>query len=88
MTDLSAWLALESRRWEDALAGMTTLVGRAGATRGAVATYFIPIVALVLGVTFRNEEAPLLSLFGIALILMGAWFVSRSDARQPQAPGR
>ncbi len=84
----AALLALGSLGTGVAFVAMTTLVGRAGATRGAVATYFIPIVALVLGVTFRNEEAPLLSLFGIALILMGAWFVSRSDARQPQAPGR
>ena len=83
-----ALLALGSLGTGIAFVAMTTLVGLAGATRGAVATYFIPIVALVLGVTFRNEEAPLVSLLGIALILMGAWFVSRSDAPQRQAPGR
>jgi len=63
-----------------AFVAMTTLVGRAGATRGAVATYFIPIVALVLGVTFRNETATALSVIGIALILVGAWFTSRKEA--------
>ena len=58
---------------------MTTLVGRAGATRGSVATYFIPIVALVLGVTFRDEPAPLVAIVGIALILLGAYLTSRSE---------
>jgi drug/metabolite transporter (DMT)-like permease len=62
-----------------AFVAMTTLVGRAGATRGAVATYFIPIVALVLGVVFRDESASLLAIAGIALILAGAWLTSRKE---------
>jgi drug/metabolite transporter (DMT)-like permease len=63
-----------------AFVAMTTLVGRAGATRGAVATYFIPIVALVLGIGFRDETASILSVIGIGLILVGAWFTSRKEA--------
>ena len=59
---------------------MTTLVGRAGATRGAIATYFIPIVALILGVVFRNESASLLATAGIGLILVGAWLTSRRES--------
>jgi drug/metabolite transporter (DMT)-like permease len=78
-----ALLALGSLGTGIAFVAMTTLVGRAGATRGAVATYFIPIVALVLGVTFRNEAAPVLSLFGIGLILVGAWITSRRDHLPP-----
>lgn len=78
-SSVAALLALGSLGTGIAFVAMTTLVGRAGATRGAVATYFIPIVALVLGVTFRNEEAPIVSLLGIALILVGAGFTSRSD---------
>ncbi|MCP4307255.1 MAG: DMT family transporter [bacterium] len=62
-----------------AFVAMTTLVGRAGATRGAVATYFIPIVALVLGIGFRNETASFVSVLGIGLILIGAWFTSRKE---------
>jgi drug/metabolite transporter (DMT)-like permease len=62
-----------------AFVAMTTLVGRAGATRGAVATYFIPIVALLLGVAFRDENAPIISLLGIALILFGAGITSRRE---------
>ena len=74
-----ALVALGSLGTGIAFVAMTTLVGRAGATRGAVATYFIPLVALTLGVTFRGEEAPLASLVGVALILVGAWFTSRSE---------
>jgi drug/metabolite transporter (DMT)-like permease len=79
LTSTSALLALGALGTGIAFVAMTTLVGRAGATRGAVATYFIPIVALILGVTFRDEAAPLLALTGIALILVGAWFTSRKE---------
>ena len=75
----AALLALGSLGTGIAFVAMTTLVGRAGATRGAVATYFIPIVALVLGVVFRDEAAPVISLIGIALILIGAGLTSRSE---------
>ncbi len=74
-----ALLALGALGTGIAFVAMTTLVGRAGATRGAVATYFIPIVALVLGVTFRSESAPLVSIVGIGLILLGAGFTSRRE---------
>lgn len=74
-----ALLALGTLGTGIAFVAMTTLVGRAGATRGAVATYFIPIVALVLGVSFRNETASVLSLLGITMILVGAWFTSRKE---------
>jgi drug/metabolite transporter (DMT)-like permease len=36
---------------------MTNLVGRVGGPRGAVATYFIPVVAIVLGVVLLDESA-------------------------------
>jgi len=74
-----ALIALGSLGTGLAFVTMTTLVGRAGATRGAVATYFIPIVALILGISFRNETASLISLVGIAMILLGAWFTSRKE---------
>ncbi|MGH2686707.1 MAG: DMT family transporter [Actinomycetota bacterium] len=64
-----------------AFIAMSTLVGRAGATRGAVAIYFVPVVALVLGITLRGESAPLISLVGIALVLSGAWLTSRREDR-------
>ncbi len=75
-----ALMALGSFGTGLAFVAMTTLVGRAGATRGAVATYFIPIVALALGISLRGESASILSFVGIALILIGAWFTSRKEA--------
>jgi drug/metabolite transporter (DMT)-like permease len=65
-----------------AFIAMSVLVGRAGATRGAVAIYFIPVVALLLGVTLRDETVPLVSVFGVALVLAGAWLTSRRDRAQ------
>lgn len=62
-----------------AFLAMATLVGRAGATRGAVAIYFIPVVATILGVAVRNESVELLQLGGLALVLASAWLTSRRD---------
>ena len=58
---------------------MTTLVGRVGSTRGSVAIYFVPIVAIALGVIVRDEKIHTLSLVGMALILVGAWVTSRRE---------
>jgi drug/metabolite transporter (DMT)-like permease len=62
-----------------AFVAMSTLVGRAGATRGAVGIYFLPVVALVLGVVFRNERVAAIALVGVALVLLGAWLTSRRE---------
>lgn len=62
-----------------AFVAMTNLVGRAGATRGAVATYFIPIIAIVLGVLVRDETVTVPALVGIGLVLVGAYVTSRRD---------
>lgn len=88
-----AALPSSSFKWSSALAmiplgaggtglaflAMATLVGRAGATRGAVAIYFIPVVATILGVVVRNESVELLQLGGLALVLASAWLASRRD---------
>jgi len=65
-----------------AFIAMSVLVGRAGATRGAVAIYFIPVVALILGVTLRNETVSGLSLVGVGLVLAGAWLTSRREVQR------
>ena len=62
-----------------AFALMTTLVGRVGGPRGAVATYFIPVVAIALGVAFLDERVAPAALLGTALVLGGAWLTSRSE---------
>jgi drug/metabolite transporter (DMT)-like permease len=58
---------------------MTTLVGRVGGPRGAVATYLIPVVAIALGVVFLSERVAPVALFGTALVLAGAWLTSRRE---------
>ncbi|MDX6581883.1 MAG: hypothetical protein QOI10_1067 [Solirubrobacterales bacterium] len=55
----------------------TSLVGRVGATRGAVAIYFVPVVAIALGVAVRGEGASAAELAGTAAVLAGAWLTSR-----------
>jgi drug/metabolite transporter (DMT)-like permease len=62
-----------------AFVAMATLVGRAGATRGSIATYFIPVVAIVLGVIFRDETIAAISLIGTGLVLAGAYLTSRRE---------
>jgi drug/metabolite transporter (DMT)-like permease len=59
---------------------MVTLVGRMGATRGAVAIYLMPVVALVLGVALRDETVTIGAGLGIILILLGAWLTTRRDS--------
>jgi drug/metabolite transporter (DMT)-like permease len=59
---------------------MTTLVGRVGGPRGAVANYFIPVVAIALGVVFLDERVAPVALLGTALVLGGAWLTSRREA--------
>ena len=75
----SAMLALGIFGSGVAFAAMATLVGRAGATRGAVAIYFIPVVAILLGVTLLDERVEMGQLVGMALVLAGAWLTSRRE---------
>ena len=58
---------------------MTTLVGRVGGPRGAVATYFIPVVAIVLGVLLLDERVAPAAVAGTALVVAGAWLTSRRE---------
>jgi drug/metabolite transporter (DMT)-like permease len=58
---------------------MTTLVGRVGGPRGAVATYFIPVVAIVLGVLVLDEQVAPSAVAGTALVVTGAWLTSRPE---------
>jgi drug/metabolite transporter (DMT)-like permease len=62
-----------------ALVVMTSLVGRVGASRGGVAVYFIPIVAIILGVVFRDESVAPLAVFGMVVVLAGAYLASRRE---------
>ena len=67
-----------------AFMGMSTLVGRVGASRGSVTIYFVPVVAIVLGVVLRDERIAFVSLLGTALVLMGAYLTSRAQSPAPR----
>lgn len=62
-----------------AFVAMATLVGRVGGPRGSVAIYFVPVVAIVLGVAVRGEPVHPLAILGTALVLVGAWLTSRRE---------
>ena len=52
-----------------------TAAGRMGATKASIAAFFIPVVALILGVVIRHERVTTLSLIGAAICLLGAAIV-------------
>jgi drug/metabolite transporter (DMT)-like permease len=57
-----------------------------GATRGAFVAYVIPVVALILGIVFRNETISPVAVAGIALVLTGAFLASRRERSAPRVP--
>jgi drug/metabolite transporter (DMT)-like permease len=60
---------------------MTTLVGRTGSTRGSVAVYFVPVVAIALGALVLAERPAPIALAGALLVVSGAWITSRTGSR-------
>ena len=58
---------------------MGNLVGRVGPTRATFITYIIPVVALVLGVVFRDEVVSPIAVVGIVLVIFGAGLASRRE---------
>ena len=54
------------------------LIGRVGATRGTIVTYFFPVVAVALGVALRDETLAWWTVAGTALIIIGAWLAGRA----------
>ncbi len=65
-----------------------TLAGRAGAPRMATTTYLIPVVAIVLGVVFRDETVEPLAVAGVVVVLIGAYVATRAvpAPKPPQDP--
>lgn len=62
-----------------AFAAFAALLGRVGASRGSITVYFVPVVAIVLGILFRGESVTGLALLGTALVLVGAYLTSRRE---------
>lgn len=63
---------------------MGTLTGSVGATRASFITYLIPVVALVLGVVFRDEVISPIAILGVGLVIVGAILASRRETRSSQ----
>jgi drug/metabolite transporter (DMT)-like permease len=62
-----------------AFAMMSNLIGRVGPTRATFITYVIPVVALILGVVFRNEVIAPIAVAGVGLVIVGAAMASRRE---------
>lgn len=62
-----------------AFVAFVTLVGKVGAPRGSVTVYFIPVVAIALGVIFLGESVALASVIGTGLAIAGAYLTSRGQ---------
>jgi len=65
-----------------------SLSGRAGAVRGAIITYFVPLFAITLGVLILGETVTGLELAGVALVLLGGFFTTRRDSSRLAIKGR
>lgn len=62
---------------------MIILIGRVGATRTALLTYFIPVASVLIGVLALGERLPVLTLAGFGMILAGAvWFARAAPKLQ------
>lgn len=64
---------------------MGNLAGSVGATRSSFLTYLIPVVALALGVVFRDEVVSSIAIMGSGLVIFGAILASRREVPR-QAP--
>jgi drug/metabolite transporter (DMT)-like permease len=62
-----------------ALVLMASLAGRVGAARASIAIYFLPVVAIVLGVVILGESVAPIALAGVVLVMAGAWVASRRE---------
>ena len=55
-----------------------TAAGRLGATVASVNNFFIPVVALALGVSLRHEQVSWVSIVGSGVCLLGAWMIRQA----------
>lgn len=62
-----------------AFIAITTLIGRVGTTRGSVAVYLVPIVAIAGGTLFLGEQVHPLAFAGAGMVVLGAWLTSRRE---------
>lgn len=55
------------------------LLHRAGPVRGMIGIFFTPVVGLVLGVTFRDDELHAIAVVGMLVVIVGAALTSRPE---------
>jgi drug/metabolite transporter (DMT)-like permease len=55
------------------------LLQRAGPVRGMIGIFFTPIVGLVLGVTFRDDDLHLIAIAGMLVVTVAAMLTSRPE---------
>ncbi|MGI9642798.1 MAG: DMT family transporter [Acidimicrobiia bacterium] len=55
-----------------------TLAGRVGGPRMSTTTYMVPVVAIILGITFRGETVAPVAIVGVGIVLVGAYWASRA----------
>lgn len=58
---------------------MGNLVGSVGPTRATFVTYAMPVIAMALGILFRDEAVLPIAVIGVVLVIMGAVLASRSE---------
>jgi drug/metabolite transporter (DMT)-like permease len=75
---LASMLALGALGTGVAMVLTTMAAGRLGATRASSTAFLMPPVALALGVLVRSEQVALLSVFGGAVCVAGAWLMRRT----------
>lgn len=63
---------------------MSTLAGRVGAARASITIYFVPVIAIILGAVFQDDDIAGVSLLGTLLVITGAFFASRTQAARAQ----
>jgi drug/metabolite transporter (DMT)-like permease len=76
---LAATLAVGCLGTGIAFVAAATLIGRVGSTRASTLTYLLPVIAILLGITFRHETVMAIQVVGCALVLLGAFLTSRRE---------
>ena len=71
-----------------AYAAATTLVGSVGAVRASIVTYLIPVMAALLGVFVLGENLSFWELFGVIVLLGGAWLTTRTELTENRSQNK
>jgi drug/metabolite transporter (DMT)-like permease len=81
LTSLAALVTLGVVGTGLAFVAFGMLLERTGITRAMIPTYFTPVVGLLLGAVFRDEHIAVLSVAGMAVVILSAWMTSKPDER-------